>query len=188
MQEYLEAEYQESTHTPGTPRRPPTPHHKSKEEIKKTKPTSGLSEDIVQEKDLAYDKITKTVCKILLDNPNAKVFITGHSLGGALATLYATMLHCSGETEMTSKIAAIYTFGQPRVGDIGFANYARRKLDSLYYRVVYCNDLVPRVPFDSNHRPVDNDKEPHEDQVFAYKHFGKCAYFNSVYDGKVRFK
>jgi predicted lipase len=183
----MEADYQEATHIPGTPRPPPTPHHKSKQEIKKTKPTSGLSEDIVQEKDLAYDKITKTVCKLLLDNPNAKVFITGHSLGGALATLYATMLHCSGETEMTSKIAAVYTFGQPRVGDIGFANYARRKFDNRYYRVVYCNDMVPRVPFDSDQSGVDDDEEPHEDQVFAYKHFGKCAYFNSVYDGKVRY-
>lgn len=170
MQERKEAD---AAYVPGSPRVPPSPHHKSIEEIKQTPQTSGLPDQVIADptKMLAYDDITKIVGKLLLENPKAKVFITGHSLGGALATLYSTMLYWNGENEMTSKIAAVYTFGQPRVGDQDFANYAARKLRHKYYRVVYCNDVVPRVPFDN--------------AVFSFKHFGNCAYFNSVYDGMV---
>jgi hypothetical protein len=163
----------DAAYVPGSPRVPPSPHHKSMEEIKQTPQTSGLPDEIIADpnKMLAYDDITKIVGKLLLENPEAKVFITGHSLGGALAALYSTMLYWNGENEMTSKIAAVYTFGQPRVGDQDFALYATRQLRHKYYRVVYCNDVVPRVPFDN--------------EVFSFKHFGNCAYFNSVYDGMV---
>nr|XP_024370010.1 uncharacterized protein LOC112279617 [Physcomitrium patens]PNR57011.1 hypothetical protein PHYPA_004004 [Physcomitrium patens] len=152
-------------------RTPVTPHRRSKEEIEKAPPTSGLAQGIIDDpaKELAYDAITKRVGLILKENPRAKLFITGHSLGGALAALYATMLHYTGQTEIASKIGAVYTFGQPRVGDQDFVNYANSKLKGKFFRVVYCNDVVPRVPFD--------------DIVMAYKHIGDCNYFNSVYDG-----
>ncbi|XP_024370194.1 triacylglycerol lipase OBL1 [Physcomitrium patens] len=148
-----------------------TPHRKTREEIENAPATSGLAQDIIDDpaKELAYDAITKQVGLILKDNPRAKLFITGHSLGGALASLYATMLHYTGQTEIASKIGAVYTFGQPLVGDQDFVNYANSKLKGKFFRVVYCNDVVPRVPFD--------------DIVMAYKHIGDCNYFNSVYDG-----
>lgn len=161
-------EHEEAAKTPGVP---PSPHHKTKTEIIHTMATSGLPQHIIDDDDklLAYDDITKKVALLLHDNPKAKLFITGHSLGGALAALYASMLHYTGETEVASKIGAVYTFGQPRVGDKDFARYAAEHLAGRYFRVVYCNDLVPRVPFD--------------DGLFAFKHFGNCDYFNSVYDG-----
>lgn len=148
------------------------PHHKSVEEITQTEAVSGLADYIIHSrgKSLAYDSITRQVALLLFHNPKAKLFITGHSLGGALSALYATMLYYTGQTEIASKIGAVYTFGQPRVGDEDFATYAAEKLAGKYFRVVYCNDLVPRVPFDN--------------ELFAFKHFGGCAYFNSVYDGK----
>ncbi|XP_073388688.1 triacylglycerol lipase OBL1 [Physcomitrium patens] len=152
-------------------RTPVTPHRRSKEDIEKAPSTSGLAQGIIDDpaKELAYDAITKRVGLILKENPRAKLFITGHSLGGALASLYATMLHYTGQTEIASKIGAVYTFGQPRVGDQDFVNYANSKLKGKFFRVVYCNDVVPRVPFD--------------DIVMAYKHIGDCNYFNSVYKG-----
>lgn len=152
---------------------PPSPHHRTKSEIHATLPTSGLADTIIadSEKILAYDHITEQVALILHDNPNAKLYITGHSLGGALAVLYAAMLHYTGQTEVASKIKAVYTFGQPRVGDLNFATYFKQKLEGRYFRVVYCNDLVPRVPFDN--------------KLFAFKHLGDCQYFNSCYDGMV---
>ena len=63
------------------------------------------------------------------------IFITGHSLGGALATLGAA--HLSGRG-----LAACYTFGAPRVGDRGFASSLRIPV----YRVVNPLDPVPLVP------------------------------------------
>ncbi len=135
--------------------------------------TSGLSDEIIANDDqkLAYDDITKKVAEIIHDNPDAKVFITGHSLGGALATLYGAMLFYNAEHEITDKLAAIYTFGQPRVGDKEFAKYGETHLKDQYFRVVYCNDIVPRVPFDN--------------EIFEYKHIGECSYYDSVYNGLV---
>lgn len=167
-QQMEQTEHREAMASPTVP---PSPHHKTRPEIINTMATSGLPDDIIADENklLAYDDITKQVALLLHDNPKAKLFITGHSLGGALATLYATMLNYTGETEIASKLSAVYTFGQPRIGDADFAEYASEHLAGKYFRVVYCNDLVPRVPFDND--------------LFAFKHFGNCEYFNSVYDG-----
>ncbi|KAG0600272.1 hypothetical protein M758_11G020500 [Ceratodon purpureus] len=133
--------------------------------------SSGLAEHIIQNrgKSLAYDDINTQLSTILDENPKAKLFVTGHSLGGALASLYAIWLHYAGNTEIASRIGAVYTFGGPRIGDEDVKNYGNQVLAGKLFRVVYCNDLVPRIPFDN--------------QIMAFKHFGICAYFNSVYDG-----
>ncbi|CAK9220307.1 unnamed protein product [Sphagnum troendelagicum] len=136
-------------------------------------PTSGLSNDIIKNDSqmLAYDDITKIVAKLLYENPHAQLFVTGHSLGGALAAVYGAMLYYNAETEITNRLAAVYTFGQPRVGDQNFANYANQKLKGHYNRVVYCNDIVPRVPFDN--------------KLFQFKHFGGCHYYDNWYNGMI---
>lgn len=63
------------------------------------------------------------------------VYVTGHSLGGALATLATWYL--SGE-----KLVACYTFGAPRVGDSNLGDRYRTPI----YRVVNGADPVPFVP------------------------------------------
>ena len=63
------------------------------------------------------------------------IFITGHSLGGALATLGAA--HLSDWC-----LAACYTFGAPRVGNKGFSS----SLQTPVYRVVNPLDTVPHMP------------------------------------------
>jgi hypothetical protein len=132
-----------------------------------TRDASGLSQDVINDKILAYDDVTKVVKEFLEMNPNAKLFITGHSLGGALAMLHAGMLFYFGEHEVTDRLGAVYSIGQPRVGDEEFGEFMLQNLGlERYFRVVYCNDVVPRVPFD--------------DPVFKFKHWGVCYYFNSL--------
>ena len=68
------------------------------------------------------------------------LFITGHSMGGALAVLTAHRLARAGRPPV-----ATYTFGAPRVGDPAFcASYALPT-----YRVVNRLDLVPELPLAS---------------------------------------
>lgn len=71
------------------------------------------------------------------------IFITGHSLGGALATLAAFALAREG-----FPIAAVYTFASPRVGNMAWKiNYNfKLGLGEKTFRVIAAGDGVPLVP------------------------------------------
>ena len=68
-----------------------------------------------------------------LQRRGCKIWMTGHSLGAALATLAA---------DRYGEVQGVYTFGSPRVGNRRFKeNYSIRA-----YRFVNGNDMVARVP------------------------------------------
>ena len=78
-----------------------------------------------------------------LQTDNQPVWITGHSLGGALAALaYATLRL----QEPKYDLAGAYTFGQPRVGDDILCQNFDTDSKHRFFRVVNNNDIVPRVP------------------------------------------
>ncbi len=70
------------------------------------------------------------------------LWMTGHSLGGALAILAAAQLQLKEDIP----VQGIYTFGQPRAGDYGFATAFDRGFESRAFRLVNNNDIVPMVP------------------------------------------
>ena len=77
---------------------------------------------------------------------NHELWITGHSLGGALATILAWRLARHAILPDSVHIYVV-TFGAPRVGSPGFAD-AFDALDNVtLWRVVNRHDVVPRVPF-----------------------------------------
>jgi triacylglycerol lipase len=104
-----------------------------------------------------YDEVEKVWSEIvkLLDDKKP-LFICGHSLGGAMATVAASRL----EAETT----ALYTYGSPRVGNKRFIS----NLNVKHYRWRNNNDLVPTVPF----------------WIMGFRHHGISCYLN--YYGKVR--
>lgn len=69
------------------------------------------------------------------------VVFTGHSRGGAFATLMATYWHDQG-----GEVAALYTFAQPRLGDDELAGYIQERLGDRYYRIDVDRDITPQVP------------------------------------------
>jgi len=73
--------------------------------------------------------------------PQADIYVTGHSLGGALANLGALELK-----RRKLPIKAVYTFGQPRVGNATFASIYNDSLGDRTWRIVNGNDIVPRSP------------------------------------------
>jgi len=68
------------------------------------------------------------------------VLVTGHSKGGALATLAAIRL-------ATAEIAKplVFTFGSPRTGDSQFAA-AYNQTVTMHWRIENQDDLVPHLP------------------------------------------
>ena len=73
-------------------------------------------------------------------HPGSKVIVTGHSLGGALATLAAVELANDGHD------TDLITFGSPRVGNKKFSEYANKSLKGVNLRVTYGNDIVTVIP------------------------------------------
>ena len=71
-----------------------------------------------------------------------RIWITGHSLGGALATLLAYRLQQDGIA-----IKGVYTYGSPRAGNAGFAlEYAALFADRPSQRWVNASDPVAIAP------------------------------------------
>jgi len=82
-----------------------------------------------------YESLRPQILKTL--PADRTIWITGHSLGGALATLAGVQLQAAG-----FRVRATYTYGGPRVGNAAFAG----SLPSPFYRFVYGSDVVPHLP------------------------------------------
>ena len=86
-----------------------------------------------------YDQCSATVNKAVADSGVGQVFVTGHSLGSALATLATADLTLHG------KSASMVNFASPRTGDRTFAD----KFDlavKVKWRVANTEDIVTTVP------------------------------------------
>lgn len=97
----------------------------------------------------AFRSIVPTLNATLADaveaNPDYKIVVTGHSLGGALAKL--AFAYFKSSAVFGSKMSAGYSYGEPRNGDARFANY----VDDLagvsgsdpgtYHRVTHANGM-----------------------------------------------
>lgn len=75
-----------------------------------------------------------------LDPAPALIHLTGHSLGGAVATIAAC------ELRARFPIADVYSFGQPRVGDAMTRMVVERHFADRFHRFVFDGDLVTRLP------------------------------------------
>lgn len=82
------------------------------------------------------DKVEKALDASAAEGNDAQLLVTGHSLGGALATVATRML------EKAYTISGCYTFGSPRVGDERWADSFKTPV----YRVINRADPVPLVP------------------------------------------
>lgn len=83
----------------------------------------------------AFTLIKDEVEKDLLAHQGVPLYITGHSLGGALAVVATRFL-------ANDSHGACYTFGSPRVGN----DELSYKIKTPIYRIVNSADLVARLP------------------------------------------
>ena len=86
------------------------------------------------------DKLISTVRQL---DPTIPCYITGHSLGGAIATLSAMEIALA--VPKIRPQLQLYTYAAPRVGDRTFAQ-AHSELIPNSYRVVNLSDSVPLIP------------------------------------------
>jgi triacylglycerol lipase len=93
------------------------------------------------------------------------LWITGHSLGGALAALATAAFTFAKRMPVNG----LYNYGQPRVGDLTFTAQCDSHFGNLFFRFVNDEDIVTRVPpriF------------PHAPLPWFYGHSGQVLYFD----------
>ena len=95
------------------------------------------------------DKVWSDVLQYVTKYKAKNLYICGHSLGAAMATLCASRL---------PQTKHLYTFGSPRVGTCSFV----KNLSVPHTRCVNNNDIVTGVPL----------------VLMGYKHHGELVYIN----------
>ena len=80
-----------------------------------------------------------------------QLYICGHSLGGAMATLYGTLCR-------PKNAPMLYSYGSPRCGNIDYRN----RFELQYTRIQNNNDVVPTIP------PA----------LMGFRHVGDSVYIN----------
>lgn len=85
----------------------------------------------------AYAEVRKSIVDKIKQSKPKYVWITGHSLGGAMAMCCAYDL----EANEGIRISGLVTFGQPKLADIGVAKYFSSGLSSRY--LAFINDRDP---------------------------------------------
>ncbi|MHC0449336.1 MAG: lipase family protein, partial [Candidatus Lariskella arthropodorum] len=94
-----------------------------------------------------------------VDN-NTKVIISGHSLGGAVSTLFAARMIT--DDKLKADHLSVITFAAPAVGQYDFAAYFKDKLVNY----IWVANVVDPVVYIT--------------QAFGYHHFGISYFFMSV--------
>jgi hypothetical protein len=112
---------------------------------------------------IAYESVAEEIQKSVLKLRDIPLYITGHSLGGALATVATQRLE--HHLKIREMIAACYTFGSPRVGN----SHYDIEFKSPIYRVVNTTDIVTVIPL----------------LAMGYVHIGDIRYLGKV-DGEFR--
>jgi hypothetical protein len=97
--------------------------------------SKGLVHEGFQE---AFDSVEETINERLKSDQlkDKPLYIAGHSLGGAIATI------ATRDFKSPIRIAASYTFGSPRVGNEDWIN----RIKSPVYRLVNAADSVTMLP------------------------------------------
>ncbi|KAI4189984.1 MAG: hypothetical protein L6R41_001092 [Letrouitia leprolyta] len=89
------------------------------------------------------DAVMSNMKKAVALHPDYRIIITGHSLGGAIATLAAAEIRRIDDHFLTA--TELYTFGSPRLANQEAARWLSGQ-SRLSWRITNENDIVPRLP------------------------------------------
>lgn len=89
-----------------------------------------------------YSTFNGALLAALKDHATGNIHVSGHSLGAALATLAAIDIRENAK----NPLAAVYTYGSPRVGNDAFSARYNAVLGNKTCRVMNSSDLVPEIP------------------------------------------
>jgi hypothetical protein len=79
--------------------------------------------------------------------PLEALYVTGHSLGAAMAAMFTVMMETNADyADVRERIRAVYTYGQPMIGDPEFAGTCDALVGKKVFRFVHGRDVVAALP------------------------------------------
>jgi len=118
--------------------------------------------------------VKKEVLRLQTIYPGFGVFVTGHSLGAALATLTAADLSVAGIRNLH-----LFNYGSPRVGNTAFADFYPTIVTNRH-RVTHHKDIVPHSPMHERFTHISGEYYEATDTVSVVACQGnedpKCSY------------
>ena len=101
----------------------------------------------------AYEELRLEFVRMSKVYPEYRLFMTGHSLGVALATLSAFLLvTCASPVE---RVIHVVTFGSPRVGNVAWQQSFDNHPFLKHTRVTNHNDIITTLPYTNYHHTGD---------------------------------
>ncbi|KAI8877402.1 alpha/beta-hydrolase [Backusella circina FSU 941] len=83
--------------------------------------------------------------KVFDKKKKKRLFITGHSLGGAMGTIFLGKM-LQSKSPLLDHFAGLYTYGQPKIGDAEFSKVFSPRMTSKIFHHANNNDIIPRMP------------------------------------------
>uniref|UniRef100_A0A0N4Z488 Lipase_3 domain-containing protein n=1 Tax=Parastrongyloides trichosuri TaxID=131310 RepID=A0A0N4Z488_PARTI len=80
---------------------------------------------------------------VIVQNPTYQLWSVGHSLGGSMAAMASA--YCVKKNYFATDDVRLVTFGEPRTGDIEFAE-GHDKMVKYTYRIIHNHDIIPHLP------------------------------------------
>ncbi len=107
-------------------------------DLKCSKITDSVNKDIAVHQGFhdALKEVWKTL-KQVIDKNDKPLWLTGHSMGGAISTIAAIRL--------THRVKALYSYGMPCVGGDELSTYCSQQFPDKIFRYVNENDFVVSV-------------------------------------------
>lgn len=88
------------------------------------------------------ENLTNEMKTLIEKYENYDIYVTGHSLGGGLSTLFAYLM-----SDITDKNITVVTYASPRVGNYEWCCDFNCKENLRLYRIVNKKDTVTAVPY-----------------------------------------
>lgn len=80
---------------------------------------------------------------LLEKHPTYELFVTGHSSGGAIATLFGYLI----APELGERKIQIVSFASPRIGNFAFKRDFNKRTNLKHWRITNQHDCIPKIPY-----------------------------------------
>ena len=127
---------------------------------------TGDNNILVHEKDyIMYNTLRNDFISSVnkIKDNNTILVVTGHSLGGVLATI--CFFDIISNNVITKELRTLYTFGAPRVGNVAFTNIINNEKNQ--FRVVNTEDIITNIPLPINGNKIYQQTNTSSNTVFS---------------------